>query len=60
MTVTDKRTEGINSICVQCINLGKTCQGTKNPVWTGCVHRQTVKRDILGRIITPQNKEETL
>lgn len=32
----------VNNICKDCIKLGNGCNGTTNPVWTGCVLRVTV------------------
>ena len=31
----------VNNICKDCIKLGNGCNGTTNPVWTGCVLRVT-------------------
>jgi len=34
---------GLNGICFGCAKLNKDCEGTKNPVWTGCVGRQIIR-----------------
>lgn len=31
----------VNNICKDCIKWGNGCNGTTNPVWTGCVLRVT-------------------
>lgn len=31
----------VNKICKDCIKLCNGCNGTTNPVWTGCVLRVT-------------------
>jgi hypothetical protein len=31
----------LNSICLNCKCLNKTCNGTTEKVWTGCVYRKT-------------------
>lgn len=36
----------LNPLCKQCAKLGRTCHGTENRVWTGCV-RYTAKLDEL-------------
>ena len=35
----------MNSMCKDCLCLGKTCGGTNNPVWTGCVFKEKAKRE---------------
>ena len=30
----------LNRICETCANLGQSCTGTADPVWTGCVYRK--------------------
>ena len=30
----------LNPMCETCANLGRSCQGTTEPVWTGCVYRK--------------------
>lgn len=32
--------EQLNSMCSNCNCLGKTCDGTTEQVWTGCVFRK--------------------
>lgn len=36
----------LNPMCKQCAKLGRTCHGTENRVWTGCV-RYAAKLDEL-------------
>jgi len=30
----------LNPMCETCANLGQSCTGTTDPVWTGCVYRK--------------------
>ncbi len=32
----------LNSICVNCLEYGKTCDGSTCQAWTGCVYRKTI------------------
>lgn len=32
--------EWLNSMCENCLCLGKECAGTCNQVWTGCIYRK--------------------
>lgn len=31
----------LNSMCINCLERGKTCNGTTCQVWTGCIYRKT-------------------
>ena len=31
----------LNTMCFDCVERGKTCDGTTCQVWTGCVYRKT-------------------
>lgn len=31
----------LNTMCFDCVECGKTCDGTTCQVWTGCVYRKT-------------------
>lgn len=33
--------EQLNSMCTNCLCLGKECAGTCNQVWTGCIYKKT-------------------
>lgn len=35
----------MNPMCNDCIRLGKDCNGTSNPVWTGCVYKEKAKKE---------------
>ena len=35
--------QGLNPLCLTCENIGNTCAGTTNPVWTGCVKRRIIE-----------------
>lgn len=30
----------LNIMCINCLNRGKTCNGTTCKTWTGCVYRK--------------------
>ena len=30
----------LNIMCINCLNRGKTCDGTTCQTWTGCVYRK--------------------
>lgn len=30
----------LNSMCINCLELGKSCKGTTCKTWTGCVYRR--------------------
>lgn len=34
-----------NLMCLDCARLEKDCEGSTNPVWTGCVHKEKIKVD---------------
>lgn len=38
-----------NPICHDCTKLGAGCIGSKEQIWTGCVHRTTLKEIVLDR-----------
>lgn len=41
--ITEETPAEINSICMDCVNFLRSCEGTTCQVWTGCVRRETEK-----------------
>lgn len=37
----DDNIEHLNSMCLNCLNRGKSCEGTTCQTWTGCIFRKT-------------------
>lgn len=37
----DAATSVVNGMCISCARLGVDCRGTRELVWTGCVHHTT-------------------
>lgn len=37
--------DDLNPMCLNCTRLDKDCDGSTNPVWTGCVHKKVLKVD---------------
>ena len=43
LTTEKKNIKGLNPMCVNCIN--PDCFGTTNKLWSGCIYRQTEKKE---------------
>ena len=39
------RPADLNPMCLGCAQLDSCCDGSTNPVWTGCIFRKEAKRD---------------
>ena len=39
------RSPDLNSMCLGCTRLDSDCDGSTNPVWTGCVHKKVSRAD---------------
>ena len=37
--------DDLNPMCLGCTQLGNCCDGSTNPVWTGCIFRKEAKPD---------------
>lgn len=37
------KSEDLNSMCLGCARLEKDCDGSTNPVWTGCIFRKEAR-----------------
>ena len=35
----------LNMMCKNCISLDINCNGTKETVWTGCIHKKTLANE---------------
>ena len=33
----------LNGMCKSCTNLGTTCEGSYNPIWSGCIYKKVGK-----------------
>jgi hypothetical protein len=33
-------TATLNPMCINCAKLNKSCNGTTNQVWTGCIYKE--------------------
>ena len=39
------RSPDLNPMCLGCTQLDNCCDGSTNPVWTGCIFRKEAKQD---------------
>lgn len=39
----------VNAICMDCARYGHSCEGTAEPVWTGCIYKVTKEVEDNGR-----------
>ena len=38
-------TATLNPMCINCAKLNKSCNGTTNQVWTGCIYKEVKLND---------------